>query len=158
MLGGADVAGDDRLRSGGCREWKTLVTLLLHRDGSEDFGAFLRPGLVTLGLGGPVTHSLGVAGLGRHLAAGLGVTSAVVALSLVDLNTLLLHLAVLVVGGGALLVIHRGALLEHLLLHHHHGELPALLALHLLGLQSDRVEIQWQSVGFKKSISTDRVK
>ena len=137
MLGGADVAGDDWLRSGGCREWKTLVTLLLHWDGSEDFGAFLRPGLVTLGLGGPVTHSLGVAGLGRHLAAGLGVTSAVVALSLVDLNTLLLHLAVLVVGGGALLVIDGGTLLEHLLLHHHHGELPALLALHLLGLQSE---------------------
>ena len=85
----------------------------------------------------PVADSLRVAGLGRNLTAGLSVTSTVGTLSLVDLNTLLLHLAVLVVGGGALLVIHRGALLEHLLLHHHHGELPALLALHLLGLQSE---------------------
>ena len=94
-----------------------------------------------------MADSLRVAGLGRHLAAGLSVAPAVVALSLVNLHTLLLHLAVLVVCGGALLVIDRGALLEHLLLHHHHGKLPALLALHLLGLQrdtviSDRLETQ----------------
>ena len=88
-----------------------------------------------------MAHSLRVAGLGRHLAAGLSVASAGVTLGLVNLHTFLLHLAVLVVGGGALLVIDGGALLEHLLLHHHHGELPALLALHLLGLQRDRVEI-----------------
>ena len=81
-----------------------------------------------------MADSLRVAGLGRDLTAGLSVTSTVGTLSLVDLNTLLLHLAVLVVRGGALLVIDRGALLEHLLLHHNHRELPALLTLHLLGL------------------------
>ena len=94
-----------------------------------------------------MADSLRVACLGRDLTAGLSVTSTVGTLSLIDLHTLLLHLAVLVVCGGALLVIDRGALLEHLLLHHHHGKLPALLALHLLGLQrdtviSDRLEIQ----------------
>ena len=87
-----------------------------------------------------MAHSLGVAGLGRDLSAGLRVASTVGALGLVDLHTFLLHLAVLVVRGGTLLVIDWGALLEHLILHHHHGKLPALLALHLLGLQSDRGE------------------
>ena len=82
-----------------------------------------------------MAHSLRVTGLGWDLAAGLGVASTGGTLGLVDLNTFLLHLAVLVVRGGALLVIDWGALLEHLLLHHHHGELSTLLTLHLLGLQ-----------------------
>ena len=135
VLGRAYVRRDDRLRAGNCREWKTRVTLLLHRDGPDHLGALLRSGLVTLGLRSPVADGLGVAGLGRHLATRLGVSSAVVALSLVDLDTFLVDFAVLLVGGVALLVVHGGALLEHLLLHHRHRELAALLTLHLLGLQ-----------------------
>ena len=115
------------------------MTLLLDRDCSENFVTFLRPGLVTFGLGGPVAHSLRVTGLGWDLTTSLGVASTVTTLGLVDLHTFLLHLAVLVVCGGALLVIDGGALLEHLLLHHHHGKLTALLALHLLSLQSHKV-------------------
>ena len=135
VVGGANVRSDDWVWPGSSREWKTLVTLLLHWHRSDHLGALLCAGLIALGLRGLVADSLRVAGLGWHLTAGLGVTSAVVALSLVDLDTLLVHLAVLVVCCGALLVIHRGALLEHLLLHHHHGELSTLLTLHLLGLQ-----------------------
>ena len=135
VVGGADVRSDDWVWPGSSREWKTLVTLLLHWHRSDHLRALLCAGLVALGLRGLVADSLRVAGLGWHLATRLGVSSAVVALSLVDLDTFLVDFAVLLVGGVALLVVHGGALLEHLLFHHRHRELAALLTLHLLGLQ-----------------------
>ena len=119
------------------------MSLLLHWDFMDSFGAFLRPGLVTLGVRGLVTNCLWVTSLGRHLLTCLGVGTTGVTLGLVNHHTPLVDLAVLLILGLALHAVHGGALLEVLGPHHNDGEHSALLTFNLPSLEHSHGQQQW---------------